>query len=246
MPLRARLPTRVHRWLCLVSPRQLKTHANESTRPCPRTLADRACFAQHDIDVLIEGQPDVLKLRDQIRELDKHFAEFGLKFYFVQDLRTDLEGHELLAIRRDNVLIETLEAGKLGLPKVAKPLFPVSVEEGAFSLFILHPAVLILTKLKRWAMNCDSTRPKTVLKCRSDEQDLRYIVNLLVDRKLTINFDDYEGKPRPQLLAYVRKYRDRFLEDEMLMEALQSAMQPQDWVDMAALQVEESDNMPPA
>lgn len=94
---------------------------------------------------------------------------------------------------------------------------------------ILHPSVLILTKLKRWAMNCDSTRPKTVQKSDSDKFDLDFMIFWLHDKELLIDFDSYIGKTKPALLSYVGKYREHYGADELLMEALRSILQVEDW-----------------
>jgi len=140
----------------------------------------------------------------------------------------DLHGDELVRASKHNVLIETLPAGTLGLPSVAGPVYKVDYES-RISIEILHPGILILTKMKRWHFNRDSTRPKTVLKNISDRRDLDYLVAWLVDNEMTIEFELYQGKTKDYLLNFVRSYREQVGRDEVLMQALKSAMKPLDW-----------------
>ena len=94
---------------------------------------------------------------------------------------------------------------------------------------VLHPGVLILTKMKRWYHNLDSTRPKTMLKNRSDRRDLDYLVSWLVENQMTIEFELYQGKTKDDLLKFVKRYREQVGEDEVLMQALKLATKPLDW-----------------
>lgn len=100
---------------------------------------------------------------------------------------------------------------------------------------ILHPGILILTKLKRWSTNCDSTRPKTIKKNKSDGRDIRYIVDWLFSNGPEfIRFEAYRGKTKPELLAMIRKYHDKNIGDVEHLQCLRSIM-PHDWDDMLAL-----------
>ena len=122
-----------------------------------------------------------------------------------------------------NVLIETLPTGTLGLPQAAEPLYMVRSPSGvgapllpsilaptflhlSTDIPLLHPSVLILTKLKRWYTTLPSTRPKTVLKHRSDEGDIDYMVHWLARNGLMIQFGEYRGKVGEELMRYVRTY----------------------------------------
>lgn len=69
---------------------------------------------------------------------------------------------------------------------------------------ILHPSILILTKVGRWAQTFTSTRPKTKLKSKSDEEDLDFLISWLVDRNLTISFDTYRGMFRSSISTLTR------------------------------------------
>ncbi|KAH8099763.1 hypothetical protein BXZ70DRAFT_216473 [Cristinia sonorae] len=171
---------------------------------------------------------DLMEIRETLLELNKHFAVAGFKFYFVKEPRDDLTGDRLVFASKDNVLIETLKAGTLGLPSVAGPIYVLQHSSGV-ALKILHPGVLILTKMKRWAATKDSDRPKTVTKTRSDKRDLDYLVFWLVQHEMTIEFELYLGKRKEELLAYVRTYRDCIPEGSELLEALQTAVKSDDW-----------------
>ena len=60
------------------------------------------------------------------------------------------------------------------------------------------------------------------------------MINWLAERKLSIGFDDYHGKTKPELLVMIRKYYDKYAEDERHMRNLQDIMS-EDWEDMLAL-----------
>lgn len=87
----------------------------------------------------------------------------------------------------------------------------------------------MLTKMKRWYHNRESTRPKTVAKSHSDKRDLDYLVAWLAEKDMTIEFEKYEGKEKEELLKYVRCYLRMFSKDEILMADLVMAVKPDDW-----------------
>ncbi|KAF9443049.1 hypothetical protein P691DRAFT_713773 [Macrolepiota fuliginosa MF-IS2] len=167
-------------------------------------------------------------LRSYLQELSNQFASAGIKLYFVKESLGELSGDKLVRASKDNVLIETLSAGTLGLPSIAGPVYKVEYESG-MSIEILHPGILILTKMKRWYHNLESTRPKTVRKNDSDRRDLDFIVFWLADNQMTIEFELYEGKTKDELLKFVRTYREKAGEDEPLTEALKTVVKPVDW-----------------
>ncbi|KAJ7475964.1 hypothetical protein FB451DRAFT_1366594 [Mycena latifolia] len=178
-----------------------------------------------------EKDIDVEALRKTLSQINAQFATVGLKFYFVQDISSNLSGAELVLASKDNVLIETLPAGKLGLPSEARPVYNYSDESG-IALKLLHPTVLILTKMKRWAVNYNSTRPKTVLKTESDESDLHWLVHWLAANGLTIDFDNYAGKTKEELLRIVRLYKSESAHKYGVnfQDTLRMAIKPNDWV----------------
>ncbi|KAG7443049.1 uncharacterized protein BT62DRAFT_1009651 [Guyanagaster necrorhizus] len=171
-----------------------------------------------EIDILIEipkNALDLSTLREKVSEIDKRFMENILKFYFIEDLDAfsdDREvtvksspkftGIELLSRSKSNVLIETLSAGTLGLPDSVDHVYNIP------SLPILHPTILILTKLQRWCQIYKSLRPKTLKKALTDSFDIDYLIGWLSRNGMLIAFDDYEAKntPKEKLVRYVRTY----------------------------------------
>ncbi|TDL22819.1 hypothetical protein BD410DRAFT_199766 [Rickenella mellea] len=180
-----------------------------------------------DVDVLIESK-DLTAIREKLTELNQHFSIAGFKLFYIKELIGDLKGDELIRAARDNVMIETLEAGKLGLPTVAAPIYPIKQMSGA-DIPILHPSILILTKMKRWCLNYESDRPKTVFKNKSDQDDLNFLIHWLEEHQMMIDFDHYQGKTKQELLVHVRQYRNRLRENTELMESLANVLTPDDW-----------------
>lgn len=74
---------------------------------------------------------------------------------------------------------------------------------------ILHPSILILTKLQRWRHIHTSTQPKTKVKAASDSNDIEFLIRWMSKERVLIAFDRYEGKSRVDLLKMVRIYWDR-------------------------------------
>ena len=188
-----------------------------------------------EINVLIENA-DPMKLREEIMEVDaRSFADAGFQFYFItQDHDGRMVREELVLHSMNNVHVETLPTGTVGLPTSIISTYQPS----EFGIDILHPAILILTKLKRWSSNYTSTRPKTVKKNESDARDIRHIINWLVDNCERIRFEEYRGKTKPNLLVMVRHYHNQFIDDVDHMGHLQSIM-PNDWEAMLAISIAE-------
>ena len=74
---------------------------------------------------------------------------------------------------------------------------------------VLHLSILILTKLKRWVTNVESTRPKTTEKNVVDAADIEWSIIWLADKDLM-------------------KYRDQFADKENLMVKLKAVLSD-DW-----------------
>ncbi|KAK0503899.1 hypothetical protein EDD18DRAFT_1344793 [Armillaria luteobubalina] len=176
---------------------------------------------QTEINVLIKTPSDTLDLqmlREKMAEFDERFTDAALKFYFVEDLDAFSEdpekrtGIELLSRSKSNVLIETLSAGTLGLPDSVDLVYNVpSTFSTDLTIPILHPSILIFSKLQRWCLSLESTRPKTLRKAITDSQDIDYLIAWLSKNGMLIAFDDYEAKkaPKEKLLHHVRMYRER-------------------------------------
>ncbi|TFY78197.1 hypothetical protein EWM64_g5814 [Hericium alpestre] len=130
--------------------------------------------------------------------------------------------------------------GTLGLPVVAGPTYGFP----DFSITILHPCILIFTKLKRWSMSYTSTRPKTARKTQSDRDDINFLIKWLAEHDIAIQFELYRGKTKPELLRMVRRFHGRYEGNTELMEMLRSTM-PGDWEEMVSLPLEVEDMAPP-
>ncbi|KIL67782.1 hypothetical protein M378DRAFT_9060 [Amanita muscaria Koide BX008] len=187
----------------------------------------------HDIDILIklrDDQVDMMTLRDRLAQMDSHFATTPLNFYFTCDpVDPQQDVLQQIAQRTHNVLIETLRTGSLGLPETPEPLFIVEIMK--LSLPILHPSILILTKLKRWCQTHTSTRPLTRRKAMSDRQDIEYLILWMSNRSMTIDFEQYQGKSKDTLLALVRELRDVIHSEDHteMLGALRNVVTNDDW-----------------
>jgi hypothetical protein len=228
-----------------------RTDQSQAAKALSDTLSDLGCphayiggFAwallgserpTQDIDVLIEARNrDLDEIRDKLSAVSKQFAKAGLnKLYYVKgsELKDDLTGDELVRASKNNVLIETLQAGDLGLPKVVEPKYSIKNEVTGVVIEILHPGVLFLTKVKRWyrSLESESDYPKTVRKVASDRVDLDYLVYWLAEKGMTIEFEKYEGKSKEQLHVFVKAFKEACVGNEDLMDALQRAMKVEDW-----------------
>ncbi|ETW77638.1 hypothetical protein HETIRDRAFT_326943, partial [Heterobasidion irregulare TC 32-1] len=132
-----------------------------------------------------------------------------------------------------NVLIETLPTGRLGLPSVAKPVLYVT------------DYLLILTKLNRWTKTYTSTRPMTIQKNSSDRNDITFLIRWLAENDLRIQFDQYQGKPKIDLLRMVRIFHGKHEEAVELMEKLRRILSPSDWDEMVALPLPNDESLVP-
>ncbi|PPQ71407.1 hypothetical protein CVT25_012753 [Psilocybe cyanescens] len=178
-------------------------------------------FSLYDIDVLIETQNlDINTLRKKLTELNRQFASSGIKLFYVKEPIGDLRNDDLVRASKDNVVIETLPAGTMGLPLAAEPVYDIEHESGQY-IKILHPSILILTKMKRWSHYHDSDRPKTA--------DIELLLNWLAASEMFIEFEQYQGKCKPDLLGIVRVFRNKFIADVELMDTLQMVIKPDDW-----------------
>ncbi|KAL4254133.1 hypothetical protein AB1N83_012912 [Pleurotus pulmonarius] len=170
-----------------------------------------------DIDVLIKSEKmgEMNHIRAKLIEADPRFANMGVFKLYCQ--LPDPDAPVPQAEARTHVLIETLATGNLGLPTAPEPTLQFSTQDLPIELPVLHPSVLILTKLKRWTTIFTSTHPKSRKKAASDFSDIAFLVQWLIQQELFIDFDQYqlsEGKERSVLLNYVRMYWDHLLEGE--------------------------------
>ncbi|RKL41623.1 hypothetical protein BFJ72_g5515 [Fusarium proliferatum] len=149
-----------------------------------------------DIDVEVamdDADPEEFRghLTQLLRNADQRFVVSNLKLYFVPNGQWDLR-----------VPIETLARGMLGLPRRLSTLRP-----GDGSIPILHPSVLVLTKLKRSSQYIGSTRPQSVVKLYSDVRDIVYLLHWLQDHYMKIDFINYDSATPERLYDAVRNMR---------------------------------------
>ncbi|KAI9790626.1 MAG: hypothetical protein M1816_004959 [Peltula sp. TS41687] len=70
---------------------------------------------------------------------------------------------------------------------------------------LLQPSILILTKIKRWAMLSESTRPRSIVKAQMDLEDIKYLLRWLAQHKEKIDFAGYEAADPKRLFDAVRQ-----------------------------------------
>lgn len=132
----------------------------------------------------------------------------------------------------DSVKIETLPGGAIGLPNTPQPCYMVQGPHGN-QIPILHPSVLIITKLKRWTQNCSSTRPKTIQQHSNDEQDLFLLIDWMSKRGVKIDCEAYQGKGKEQIRGYLRDVRNvcsSGMGSQTLLDKLMLVTNDEDWL----------------
>ncbi|ODA82007.1 hypothetical protein RJ55_00512 [Drechmeria coniospora] len=139
------------------------------------------------IDVKNAEELDLVS--DYLIEGDARFSKECLKLYF-----TPSGGQQ------SRCLIERLPIGSLGLPTQLNILRP-----GNGLVPVLHPRILILTKIKRCSWLIESTRPKSRLKFLSDESDIEFLIEWLVENDEKIDFIGYQSPDMDRLYAAVQK-----------------------------------------
>ena len=83
-------------------------------------------------------------------------------------------------------------------------------------------------------------RPKTVLKHRSDEGDIDYMVHWLAQNRLMIQFCEYRGKAGEELMRYVRTYLAEKVKNgsgEGFEEKLRCVVERGDWEVLEGVEV---------
>ncbi len=107
--------------------------------------------SRHTDDVdMIDVVPNKIHdfLRPQLKSINQHFAELGLKFYHVPKVVEGLAEKELVLINEGNVLMETLPTNTLGLPSEINPAMIFYLGEGEGSSGELN--VLIFLKEQKY------------------------------------------------------------------------------------------------
>ncbi|KAI4153000.1 MAG: hypothetical protein L6R39_001694 [Caloplaca ligustica] len=142
-----------------------------------------------DVDILVD-EP-ALALRERLVQLERRFfidARNKLVFKASNNVSTDVE------------LLQGGPGVTLALPRATQA--PKIVVD---SVSILHPGVLIITKVKRWVHIAESTRPQSMLKADSDLNDIQFLLKWLNSHDQKVDFDSYAAiKPKDQLLPAFR------------------------------------------
>ncbi|KAG9495043.1 hypothetical protein J7337_013274 [Fusarium musae] len=172
-----------------------------------------------DVDVEIamdNANPNELRLYlvQLLREADQRFMISDVKLFFFPNEQWDLR-----------VPIETLARGTLGLPRRFSIIRP-----GNGSIPILHPGVLILTKMKRSCQYIGSTRPQSVVKFNSDVRDIDYLLHWLQDHGKKIDFINYDAASPERLFNAVRQMRAHWVSkgEETTVQLLDDVMEESD------------------
>ncbi|KAE8390317.1 hypothetical protein BDV23DRAFT_183610 [Aspergillus alliaceus] len=71
---------------------------------------------------------------------------------------------------------------------------------------VVHQRVLILTKVKRWAMIRTSRNPRTEKKRETDEIDAVELLRWLLKHKMKIDFDEYTERPKALTISNVQAF----------------------------------------
>ncbi|KAL7625832.1 hypothetical protein AAE478_005055 [Parahypoxylon ruwenzoriense] len=149
-----------------------------------------------DVDVYLDI---AVEMRDQLTQLlmqnDSRFVVEHRKLFFTP------------TNSGNKIPLETLPIGQLGLPRQLRvmqlehsqhlscilTLLNLESDFPLATIPVLHPAVLILTKIKRCVQFIGSTRPQSVRKFRSDVSDIQSLLNWLVRRNEKIDFVGYHS-----------------------------------------------------
>ncbi|KAG9228109.1 hypothetical protein BJ875DRAFT_538377 [Amylocarpus encephaloides] len=150
-----------------------------------KVLGSNRPTADIDVEINVTASNEIIdRIRPLLLQEDYRFSIEHLKLYFTRD-----------DDQRCRISVETLGIGTLGLPCRLSV-----IHLGATgNIPILHPGVLVLTKIKRYATLSESTRPKSQAKASTDIKDITYLLGWLEEHHEQVNFADYES-PQPERL----------------------------------------------
>ncbi|MCJ1469763.1 hypothetical protein MMC07_008405 [Pseudocyphellaria aurata] len=159
-----------------------------------------------DIDILVDIPANDIRdfLRPRVTEINGHFAQSGLKYYFVPTLVDGLQGEQLVLANQDNTLIETLPTHSLGLPMTITPSMILHREETEDGSAIS----------KR-------TFPPSVLKASTDRHDISFLIKWLAERDLKISVPAYNAAEPGRLYEALKAYEEFLKENEEAEELAQ-------------------------
>lgn len=95
----------------------------------------------------------------------------------------------------------------------------------------MHPSILILTKLKRWANNSTSTFPPSMRKARTDFEDIIFLLRWQAARNLTISIQLYKAQ-QPDRLYQALNTLAVYVTDNRMLEPwalLKKVVIAEDW-----------------
>ncbi|KAJ5931633.1 hypothetical protein N7516_006122 [Penicillium verrucosum] len=170
------------------------------------------------IDVIVDSDPN--EARNKLLQADARFTMTpSSKLAFsgmdnkpiVVELLRGGEGRQLKLPDANSVSLRSITANDL----------PERVEETPIPT--IAPSVLVLTKLKRWALFANSTRPASTSKAARDVKDIQVILIWLVNDGSLIDFEGYPEKPKHELLALVRELYQMHTTTRPLLAATLSA-----------------------
>ncbi|WEW61207.1 hypothetical protein PRK78_006697 [Emydomyces testavorans] len=155
----------------------------------------------NDVDVIVGD--DAKEIRELLLRADQRFFmsqgnKLKYKVEAVSEASPDVE-----------IIVELLQGGAnmpLKLPDARNvPLIQVNPSEVGEDRLncevpLIHPAVLVLTKIKRWMYIAESTRPASIKKAINDEHDIEALLKWLQERNVKIEFSWYPEKPKGELL----------------------------------------------
>ncbi len=170
-------------------------------------LGEKRSTEDIDAIVIVRNPTDITThIRPLIEGHDSRFSVEGLKLYFTSSTDPPVR-----------VTVEMLPAGTLGLPLRLDSLLRLSdgTRIVAVDLLVanmsvdlppvLHPAVLILTKIKRWATLSESTRPRSVAKARMDLGDITFLLHWLGQHGQKIDLTGYGAENPERLMESMRQ-----------------------------------------
>ncbi|PWY66396.1 hypothetical protein BO94DRAFT_528783 [Aspergillus sclerotioniger CBS 115572] len=97
---------------------------------------------------------------------------------------------------------------------------------------IVHPSILFLTKVKRWAIYRTSHRPESKRKFKTDAEDIVVLLKWLRDSGMHIDFAGYPERPKELTLQNVCDLY-RHSESSEMCQLLEANLKPED---LAAVQ----------
>lgn len=95
----------------------------------------------------------------------------------------------------------------------------------------MHPSILVLTKLKRWANISTSTYPPSMRKARTDFEDILFLLRWQADRNLTISVQLYKAQ-HPDRLYQALNTLAVYVKDKRMLEPwalLKKVVTAEDW-----------------